>query len=253
MNHRNSVKALAITAFALALALLSGCSMFEKTGTVTGTIYDSTASGSPLGGVRVTVLNTSHSATTDSSGVFTIDAPEGTATLHFALTGYMFVDITVEVVADQTVTASDNIVAYHQLTAGQYRFVLSWGSTPSDLDSHLLLPVGSEDVYWAHKNAANGHANLDWDDTTSFGPETITITTVDSGTYNYSVYNYSGSPDMGANSSAVVQVYDSTGLIKTLKITDAPGASSSTDRWWDVFSFNAGSFIYYNQMSPVQP
>lgn len=222
-------------------------------GTVTGTVYDSTALGIALAGVSVSIVGSSYAATSDAYGAFSITAPEGTVTVHFQKTGYTFVDIVVAVVAGETASASDGIVAYRPLAAGQFRFILTWGAQPADLDSHLLLPDGAEDIYFGHEIAVDRSANLDWDDTSSYGPETITITSPKTGTYIYSIDNYSGSPDMGANSAAVVRVYDSTGLIKTLHITDAPGAAASVDHWWYVCTMNGGAFTWVNQMSASQP
>ncbi len=250
-QHRRSVSLLVLCSLAALLLALGGCSLFLPAGTVTGTVVDSTSSGNPLEGVKVTVLQTLYSATTDSSGKFEIKAPEGSATLHFEKSGYSFVDIVVEVTRDVTVVALEDIVAYPPLTTGQYRFVLTWGASPYDLDSHLFMPVsggGTDEIFFGDQIASDGSANLDWDDTTSYGPETISITTVNPGTYAYSIYNYSGSPALGT-SEAVVKVYDSTGLIKTLSISDASGSGS--ELWWKVFTFNGTSktFTWLNQMA----
>lgn len=51
------------------------------------------------------------------------------------------------------------------------RVVLNWGYTPRDLDLHVRY--GGEHVYYSEMVADN--ANLDVDDTDSYGPETITI------------------------------------------------------------------------------
>lgn len=51
------------------------------------------------------------------------------------------------------------------------RVVLSWGEKPFDLDSHLIFPGGH--IYFDSKEGTD--ANLDVDDTDSYGPETVTI------------------------------------------------------------------------------
>lgn len=249
-QNRRSVSALVLCSLAALLLALGGCSLFLPTGTVTGTVVDST-SGSGIEGVRVTVLRSLYSTTTDSSGDFEISAPEGTATLHFEKSGYAFADIIVEVTRDITIVASETIVAYPPLTAGQYRAVLTWGETPYDIDSHLFMPLsggGTDEVYYGHQLAIDSSANLDWDDTYSYGPETVSITSVNPGTYTYSIYNYSGSPALGT-SGAVVKVYDSTGLVQTIEISGASGSDS--ELWWKVFTFNGTSktFTWLNQMA----
>ena len=85
--------------------------------------------------------------------------------------------------------------------------------------------------------------NLDVDDIYSFGPETITINEFTSGTYRYSVHNYSNWSQNGsagiASSPAMVQVYGSSGLITSFSPPDiTPGNT------WRVFEIEvAGSNI----------
>ncbi|MFG6415978.1 carboxypeptidase regulatory-like domain-containing protein [Roseateles sp. DC23W] len=61
---------------------------------------------------------------------------------------------------------------------------LTWGTEPSELGSHLRTPSGSH-VYFSSKGqlAAAPFANLDVDDTSSYGPEVITLTKLMVGTY----------------------------------------------------------------------
>jgi hypothetical protein len=246
-EHRRSVSALVLCSLATLLLALGGCSLFLPSGTVTGTVVDST-SGSGIEGVRVTVLRSLYSTTTDSFGEFDISAPEGMATLHFEKDGYSFVDIIVEVTRDITVVTSESIVAYPPLTTGQYRFVLTWGASPYDIDSYLFMPGGTDWVYYGDQLALDGSANLDWDDTSSYGPETISITSVKTGVYTYSINNFSGEAALGT-SEAVVKVYDSTGLIQTLEIADATGSDS--ELWWKAFTFDGTTktFTWLNQMA----
>jgi len=68
------------------------------------------------------------------------------------------------------------------------RIVLNWGEKPEDLDSHLVYP--NNHVYFS--NQQGEQANLDVDDTTSYGPETITIQRKNNGQrYVYAVHNFS--------------------------------------------------------------
>ncbi len=111
--------------------------------------------------------------------------------------------------------------------AGQYRIVLSWGADPSDLDSHLTGPTGNPagperyHVYFGSRAATNptsgdSLAVLDVDDTSGFGPETITFTPTADGVYRYTVFNYTVQGTQGGqsihDSPTRVQVYDSNGL-----------------------------------------
>ena len=116
--------------------------------------------------------------------------------------------------------------------AGEIRIVLSWGDEPSDLDAHLTGPGGPlEDingdplhhVYYSNRTyVADGDtlAVLDRDDTSSFGPETMTFRPVADGVYRYTVHNYSfrQSTEGGQSlfdSPTRVEVYDATGLRQT--------------------------------------
>ncbi|WP_169051633.1 YfaP family protein [Flavobacterium sp. H122] len=97
------------------------------------------------------------------------------------------------------------------------RIVLSWGSAPNDLDSHLSYQGGY--VCYHQKDASQ--ANLDVDDTDSYGPETITITNKIQGKkYVYAVHNFSDKDNSNNNrlstiSRAKVYVYIGNTLIRT--------------------------------------
>lgn len=98
---------------------------------------------------------------------------------------------------------------------GALRVVLTWGASPSDLDSHLYAPDNKYHIFYRQKEYydENGHlcANLDVDDTTSFGPETTTVLLPEDGVYQFFVHDYSNryktdSKEM-SNSSAKIVVY----------------------------------------------
>lgn len=97
------------------------------------------------------------------------------------------------------------------------RIVLSWGKNPLDIDSHLSYPGGY--VCYYKKDASM--ANLDVDDTDSYGPETITITKKIAGKkYVYAVHNYSNrdinnDSNLSNISRAKAYVYIGNTLIKT--------------------------------------
>ena len=97
-----------------------------------------------------------------------------------------------------------------------FRVVLNWGPTPSDLDLHVVYE--DSHVYFSHKKGADSF--LDVDDTTSFGPETITVNKRHSGTkYVFAVHNYSSNGRYGtttlSTSQAKVFVYVGESLIKS--------------------------------------
>jgi len=235
----------------LVIFSLAGCSalfdLFLPKGTVSGTVWDATT-GVGISSVRVTVDGrSSYSATTDSYGDFEFDVPAGSVTLHFVLAGYEFSDVTVTVTSGETtVIYGGQIVGSPPLQTGAFRFVLTWGEEPNDLDSHLLTP-GGQHVSFEDDAPTGAGATLDRDDTSSYGPETITITVPQVGTYRYFVHNYSGTPDI-TSSGGQVRVYDETGLITTVSVP-----TTGTGRYWNVFTLSGGTLTSVNQIVADEP
>lgn len=128
------------------------------------------------------------------------------------------------------------------------RIVLNWGATPSDLDSHLVYP--NNHIYFSSKNGDD--ADLDVDDTTSYGPETITINQKKIGErYVYGVHDFSDldNPQTTnlSHSNAVVFVYVGKTLIKTYYVP-----KNKTGNFWTVFAIDeAGNIIDYNTIKGV--
>ena len=153
---------------------------------------------------------------------------------------YASVAISIKVLAGQT-TYNQNATTSNSvgLDIDGMRIVLTWGSSPSDLDSHLTY--GNYHCYYGSKSTPN--ATLDVDDTSAYGPETITITNVGNYKFNYYIYNYSGSGTMYA-SQACVKVY--FGGSSTPAYTFYPPQSSGYT--WNVFTYDAttGEFIIHN-------
>lgn len=111
------------------------------------------------------------------------------------------------------------------------RIVLNWGQSPLDLDSHLSYR--NQHVYWDNKQGQD--ANLDVDDTDSYGPETVTIDKrLDGQYYVYSVHDYSDRTQPNttnlSNSQAKVMVYAGESLIRSYYIP-----TGLTGNLWTVF------------------
>lgn len=131
------------------------------------------------------------------------------------------------------------------------RVILTWGVNPDDLDSHLTGPLpdnsGRFHVYYSNRIAPNSAANLDVDDVSSYGPETITILQQDPGTYRYSIHDYSnrssGSSNELSRSNARVQVYVGNTQVADMNVPNLPGTL------WTVFEYTDGNFSIINDMS----
>jgi hypothetical protein len=210
-------------------------------GSVSRTVTDA-ATGNPLPGAVLRVSQNNEAldtATTDADGRYTFpELPGGSYSIDATAPGHLrSTREDILVVPGQRTTL---VFSLSELLArGEMRIVLSWGEDPGDLDSHLWLP--EELPYHLYFSRTGGleqcpFASLDVDDTSSFGPETVTITErLQTGEYAYAVYNYSGFPDLTV-SEAQVQVFDSTGLIADFGVPqDGQG------RWWTVLEVDAST------------
>ena len=207
-------------------------------GTVAGHVYDA-VSGQPISGVNVSYGY--YSTTTDSEGFYKFIVPLGTEKMVFSKSGY--IDVKYDSVESKinTTTQRDAVMS-KKLNSNQYRAVLTWGSTPADLDSHLEGP--GYHVYYSSKTGTN--AALDIDDTTSYGPETITFTINPTGTYSYYVHDYTNRDKSGsralAGSGATVRVYCGSEQLAEVHV---PGG---TGLYWNVFTITNGEFNLTNKI-----
>ena len=124
------------------------------------------------------------------------------------------------------------------------RIVLTWGAEPGDLDSHLVgsqaLFGNSFHIYYGDKTYYDGEhkiyvADLDYDDTTSYGPEVTTIHQGFVGTCYFYIHDYSTGSDpestvMGL-SGAKVRVFQGSSKQPTREFTIARGAKGTI---WNV-------------------
>lgn len=129
-------------------------------------------------------------------------------------------------------------------TAGSAKIKLTWGTNPSDLDSHLTGPTAGTTtrfhVYFSSRGSltAAPYANLDVDDTSSFGPEVITINTFTPGVYRYSVHHYSGSSTIPASPARVELTLNGVTRVFTPPATTATLTSNSV---WVVMELTVDS------------
>ncbi len=200
-----------------------------QTGTVTGRIVNATT-GDPVAGATVTApangvnAQGGFSATTDANGNFILVCPVGTYNLIINAPGFVEYLQQVTVALGQTTNIQQVVISPGLGTNERYRFVLTWGEEPRDLDSHLWLPAETPyEVYYRQKGNAEEFpfATLDVDDVTSFGPETVTINQlVGGGNYEYGINNYSNT---GTVAGATVRIYDRTGLLHTVTPNNTNG------------------------------
>jgi len=86
--------------------------------------------------------------------------------------------------------------------------VLAWGSKPNDLDIHLTTPNAACKVSYQNKVCRDARQNvqLDYDVTSGYGPETITMLKPMDGTYRFYVHMFTADLLDWTRSQAVVKV-----------------------------------------------
>lgn len=211
------------------------------------------STGSALSGAVITVG--SGTATTNDSGVATLSGlAAGTATVSATAANYTSTSRTITLsctTSNSAGIAMSPSSGTGAISANQVRIVLNWGADPRDLDSHLTGPSSASDgsltdttnrfhVYYpsSSRTAETTLAVLDTDDTSGFGPETITISPPSGGTvlrpglYRYSVYHFSGSSTI-PNSGASVTLY--TGSQQQEFSPPASTAVGASGALWTVF------------------
>ncbi|MES2300420.1 MAG: tetratricopeptide repeat protein [Pseudomonadota bacterium] len=128
------------------------------------------------------------------------------------------------------------------------RVVLNWGAQPSDLDSHIVYP--GNHIYFSQMHGAD--ALLDVDNTTGYGPETITINRKHAGErYVYAVHDYSDRDRLSTHnlstSGAKVFVYVGQTLIRTYYVP-----TNGVGNLWTVFAVTEnGEFQDFNTIKGV--
>jgi hypothetical protein len=204
----------------------------------------------PIAGVSVVAFLGSVSvaaASTDAAGNYALNLPAGaTYQVAFVATGFIRGDFDITPLAAQQIF---NVALSPILVQGQLRIVLTWGVDPADLDAHLFGPLpGSTSrfhVYWGHL-IESPYAQLDHDERSGFGPETITITQLTPGQYTYSVHHYSGAGSI-ATSGALVRVFSGSQLVAQFTPPNQQGLT------WNVFAYDGQTITPIQTMSSVAP
>ena len=118
------------------------------------------------------------------------------------------------------------------------RTILTWGESPSDLDSHFTGPDdagGRFHMYYGNSDIP-GIANLDTDDTSSYGPEVTSLLDDRPGTYVYAIHNYSGEGAGPIQQSGAKVTAFFPDEVRTFSVSEATG-SATGNGVWRVFRF----------------
>ena len=222
----------------------------EGNGTVSGKVVSATSaltlegvSMSARSGINVQSGDVVATTQTDGNGQYSMELVAGYYTIEMVLDGYTTGYVNIQVDGGEAATANASLSPV--MSSNTYRVVLTWGASPSDLDSHLsgFAADGTPfHIYFGDKVAYNTNGveigNLDVDDTTSYGPETTTFIAETEGSSYFSVYRYSSSGSLPA-SGATVEVYNGDSLIARYTIDSS---ASNNYRYWNVFKIENGIF-----------
>jgi hypothetical protein len=174
-----------------------------------------------------------------------------TYTVLVSATGYTTA-VRTGIVVGGTVVGGQNVALSSVGSSAEVRIVLTWGISPSDLDSHLTGPTADASrfhIYYPARGSLTGTpwAALDHDDVTSYGPETITIVQQLPGVYRYSVHDFSNLSSTSsvalANSGARVDVYRGSSLISSFFPPPQDGTL------WTVFELQGEQLTAVNTMT----
>ncbi len=213
-------------------------------GTVTGKVRNAINNSEGVPDVQIDIREGGSNTTgeiiksiySDSNGDYAVnDLTSGTYTFTWSKPGYITDSANVVVIGNETVTKDLSISPV--LSVGTMRITLRWGENPADLDSHLVKTKDGEEVYHIYySNMYAENDSLDTDDTTSYGPETVTIDSVDpTAKYTYYVHHYSGSGSI-ATSGATVTVQTDSGS-QTFYPPNEDGI------YWKVFDIINGEIV----------
>ncbi len=227
-------------------------------GDISGFIYNALTN---IGVAGVTLLlrsginNTSGTplatATTNTNGAYSFDnVYVGNYTVLASKADYISTAFNVICLGGQNTTNQNGVIS-PILDASEVRIVLTWGATPSDLDSHLTGPIPESQnrfrVYYGNPTFYYQtvlYVELDRDDVNSYGPETTTIYHQTPGMYRFSVHDYTNRHNTNSlqlsNSSAQVRIWRGNEMLASFNVP-----TNTIGNVWRVFE------IYGNQIIPI--
>ena len=220
----------AVLVLGLAAMSMGGCFDNWEAGwrcEVWGVVYDQ-VTGNRLSGAEVSWGD--NYTYTDENGAYSLEVTEGARVISCRKSGY--------VDSKEKINVSDPILGTHYdpkmipiLSSGYIKAELTWGLQPPDLDAHMWTPRGGH-VYFG--STYDSGVELDGDVRNGYGPETITISSLASGKYSYSVNNHSVSPPLrGCGATVTIYVGGSRRYTATV-----PDVGYEGNTWWNVFEID---------------
>lgn len=144
------------------------------------------------------------------------------------------------------------------VTGGTLSVKLTWGQSPSDLDSHTLGANADDHVYYVAKGSltAQPYIALDVDDTTGFGPEVTTFSGIARNRrYSFYVHNFSGTFAPGQTLSPARVELTAGG---TQTVFAPPSGETADTEYWHVFDLTTDdncviTVVPVQQFKQVEP
>lgn len=186
--------------------------------------------------------------TSDADGKIQFTAPNnpfGKIPVTVNKSGYIKTDFILELKAGTIIMNRFSLSP--EIPIRHARIVLDWGESPRDLDAHLEKKNEYHVSYRNKKRTKDGTATLDRDDTNGFGPETITVTSLDyNSKYEYRIVNFSNrnkKSDKLSKSGAEVKVYTKGKMMHHFKVP-----ANQRGNIWTVFQIKNNEIISINKI-----
>lgn len=202
-------------------------------------------SGEPVSGAKVMIENAG-SFSTDTAGIIIFPKqPNGSIKAIFRKEGYISAIYTIDI-TNETIFRNRFIVS-SLMESDQFRFALSWDKQPEDLDAHFVENKSYHISYRNTRVLNDGTGQLDRDDMDGYGPESITVSQIDSVCeYSFYVRKYFNKKKPTTYplsiSKATVWVYGNNRLLNIFHIP-----TSIKGDTWNVFKIVNGEIVEYNQ------
>ena len=180
--------------------------------------------------------------TTDNGG-YDVTIPHGSYTIEAIKNGFISSSFTIISIGGDSKTNQNGSIS-PVLAEGEMRIVLTWGASPNDLDSHLIRTTDGQLDYhidFNKKGIMIQDAILDTDDTSAYGPETVTIYNPRAeSVYSYYIHDYSNRNNSEStalkNSNAKVDIFSNN----IRKIFNVPNENG---KYWKVFDIINGNIV----------
>jgi uncharacterized protein YfaP (DUF2135 family) len=221
-------------------------------GNLIGKVVTDLVTRTGIPNATVTVVGTSLQTSTDANGDFRFNCirPAGQKTVLASAPACGFNTGTGNVPTSGdsqqvVIPLNCSVVVVDEIVA-----ILQWAAQPSDLDAHLSGPDGQGGRFHLFfLNRAQPpvpYANLDTDDTTAVGPETLPISkqagAFVAGDYHVWVHNYIGSTFAGSSAVVTVLRMDPQGVPTQLTRQEVQFATGDpADDLWHVVNLNVGA------------